>query len=93
MVNRAVIRASVRLKKKRTLMAMSSFIISKVGCVRAGAVELINAAFAEKEESCADMCSKILRERSAGSGRSEPYDSTLNAVATAEKRPAYTVFR
>lgn len=44
-----------------------------------------------KELSCCDICSKTCTEVSPGSAFKDLYDSTMNAVSTAEKRPAYVV--
>ena len=51
-------------------------------------VELTNDGLTEKLFSCADICFKTARDGSVGSGWSSWYDCTLNAVRTAENRPA-----
>ena len=44
----------------------------------------------EKEESWSEMCERSLEDISAGSAWRLLYESTTNAVTTAENRPAYT---
>lgn len=56
---------------------------------RADAVELMNAALVEKEESCKEIRSRTSAERSTDCGASEVYAWTVKEVTTAEKRPAW----
>lgn len=69
-------------------MATSVIFGSKCELGAAEAVELMNAAFEENEDSCKDILSSTSTERSAGSCRSQVYDRMQKAVTTAEKRPA-----
>ena len=60
---------------------------------REGCVELINWELTEKLLSCTEICSRTVSIESLGPGWRSWYVWTLNAVRTADNKPAWSSYR
>jgi hypothetical protein len=79
--NKADARLSIRLMNQRMLMSMSEDVGSKSNSEDV-------AGRLNGSESCWDICKRICFVDCVKSSWRLWYDSTMNAVRTAEKRPA-----
>ena len=84
----AVIRATTRLRNQRMLTRTAYRGLWKDGEVKSGIVELMKFPLRVRLAICIESCTRIWFVRSSGCCCKVLYDSIMNAVTTAENKPA-----
>ena len=84
----AVTSAISRLNTQRVLIADESLDVWKGGISRTGMVELMRFPLMEKWDVWLIICMRRILVRSSGCCCRFLYDSVMNAVTTAENKPA-----
>ena len=87
----AVTSAMSRLNTQRVLIAEESLDVWKGGMLRTGMVELMKFPLMEKWDVWLISCMRRILVRSSGCCWRLLYDSMMNAVTTAENKPAFLV--